>query len=558
MSETLTRGVQGVLRGLGLRSINAQFFFSYSLIFICAALTALALFLSDRDATQIDRAGAQRMLSQKMAKESILVAQGAIPLEALQSTIQRFEQSHRLLLQGDPSQGVAPLQQPEVQQRMRQVDQRWQQYRTVVLAVAQGDKQALSSLAGDSDALLGQVNEVTALVSADANRAASQQRWIALASTLAILVLVVLGRVTGMSWLMRQIDELRGRLEKVSQGDFSVPLNARYADNELGEITASYNRLLQQVGEMIEAVRRSAEQAAEHCNHMARMAAASAQNVQGQQAEIEQVATAMQEMLATSQEVARSTVEAAQAADLAESETSKGHAVMNVSVEAIRGLSGHVDGLAEVMQQLLADSAEIGRVLEVISSIAGQTNLLALNAAIEAARAGEQGRGFAVVADEVRSLAARTQTSAGEISGLIERLQQQAGRASEAMGESRQGSELTLQQIESAQLAFEHIVEAVQTIRGMATQIATAAEEQSQVADDMNRSLLSIASAAERAAQSTGETEQISQAVRQDMLELTGADRPLPPVNGAARATGPGYLTERSRRLPLEGASGAG
>jgi methyl-accepting chemotaxis protein len=195
---------------------------------------------------------------------------------------------------------------------------------------------------------------------------------------------------------------------------------------------------------------------------------------------------------------------------------------MNVSVEAIRGLSGHVDGLAEVMQQLLADSAEIGRVLEVISSIAGQTNLLALNAAIEAARAGEQGRGFAVVADEVRSLAARTQTSAGEISGLIERLQQQAGRASEAMGESRQGSELTLQQIESAQLAFEHIVEAVQTIRGMATQIATAAEEQSQVADDMNRSLLSIASAAERAAQSTGETEQISQAARQDMLELQG------------------------------------
>ena len=299
-------------------------------------------------------------------------------------------------------------------------------------------------------------------------------------------------------------------------------MNARYADNELGEITESYNRLLQQVGEMIEAVRRSAEQAAEHCNHMARMAAASAQNVQGQQAEIEQVATAMQEMLATSQEVARSTVEAAQAADLAESETSKGHAVMNVSVEAIRGLSGHVDGLAEVMQQLLADSAEIGRVLEVISSIAGQTNLLALNAAIEAARAGEQGRGFAVVADEVRSLAARTQTSAGEISGLIERLQQQAGRASEAMGESRQGSELTLQQIESAQLAFEHIVEAVQTIRGMATQIATAAEEQSQVADDMNRSLLSIASAAERAAQSTGETEQISQAARQDMLELQG------------------------------------
>ncbi len=316
---------------------------------------------------------------------------------------------------------------------------------------------------------------------------------------------------------MHRIGALRHRLELVGSGDFSQPLEARFDDDEIGRITHAYNQLLIQVGEMIRAVRESAQAADESCARMASMASVNSSNVREQQAEIDQVATAMNQMLATSHEVARSTVEAASAADTAERETSSGHAVMQVSVDAIRDLSRHVEGLSEVMQQLLADSEEIGRVLEVISSIAAQTNLLALNAAIEAARAGEQGRGFAVVADEVRNLAARTQTSAGEISGLISRLQAQAGRASAAMGESRQGSELTLQQIEAAQNAFEHIVDAVQTIRGMANQIATAAEEQSHVAEEMNRSLNRIGEVAEQSAHSSIETESTSQSINRSM-----------------------------------------
>ncbi|WP_438943595.1 methyl-accepting chemotaxis protein [Pseudomonas zhanjiangensis] len=271
---------------------------------------------------------------------------------------------------------------------------------------------------------------------------------------------------------------------------------------------------------MIRVVRQAAEEADGHCSYMAGLAAESARSVVGQQAEIDQVASAMQQMLSTSQEVARSTVEAAGAADIAERESCAGQAVMSGSVSAIRDLSGRVEGLSTLMQQLASDSQEIGRVLEVISGIADQTNLLALNAAIEAARAGEQGRGFAVVADEVRSLAARTQTSAGEISLLIERLQQQASRASEAMAESRRGSDSTLEQIESAQGALEQIVGAVRTIRGMTNQIATAAEEQSQVADDMHRSLTQIAGVATQAAASTRDTESTSQTITQRMEGL--------------------------------------
>lgn len=517
MSDTLARGTQRLLRGVGLRSINTQFFFSYSLIFLCAALTAGVLFTSDQDARQLDMAGAQRMLSQKMAKESLLVAQEALPLAKLEATLQRFESAHRLLVQGDQSQGIAAVELPAAQLLLRQVDQAWGRYRTLVLAVAKGDRDALQTLAADSESLLAASNEVVQLMSVEANRSASVQRWVALGSTLAILLLVVLGRVAGMSWLMRQLDELRGRLERVSQGDFSQKLAVDYADNELGQIGTAYNRLLQQVSDMIRAVRQAADEADGHCSRMAAVAGESARNVVGQQAEIDQVATAMHEMLATSQEVARSTVAAASAADTADSETGNGRTVMRSSVAAIRELSGHVDGLSELMLQLAADSQEIGRVLEVISAIADQTNLLALNAAIEAARAGEQGRGFAVVADEVRSLAARTQSSAGEISGLIGRLQQQTERAGQAMDESRRGSDATLQQIEAAQGALENIVGAVQTIRGMTNQIATAAEEQCQVADDMHRSLTHIAGVADQAAVSTRDTETTSQAITLSM-----------------------------------------
>ena len=372
MTSTLANVIQSLLRGLGLRTINHQFFFSYSLIFLCAALTAAVLFMSAKDASQIDMAGAQRMLSQKMMKEALLAAQGVGDKTAVDKTIQRFEQSHRLLLNGDRAQGIAPVELTNAQPHLQRVDQIWQRYRPAVQALAAGQSADVNAIATDSNDILAASNEVVLLISAEANRSASQQLWVALGSTLCILLMVVLGRVAGMNWLMLQIDELRGRLERVSQGDFSAPLQVRHADDEMGMITLAYNRLLGQVGEMIRGVRLAADEADGQCVRMANLAGDSARNVEGQQAEIDQVATAMNEMLATSQEVARSTVEAANAADVAEQETNSGSAVMNESVGAIRTLSGHVDSLSDVMQQLVQDSHEIGKVLNVISGIAEQ------------------------------------------------------------------------------------------------------------------------------------------------------------------------------------------
>ncbi len=223
-----------------------------------------------------------------------------------------------------------------------------------------------------------------------------------------------------------------------------------------------------------------------------------------QKGEVDQVATAMTEMSATVHEVARNATEAAEAAQRADEETGKGKMVVSQAIEAIDLLANEVNDAAQVIHRLEQDSDEIGAVLDVIRGIAEQTNLLALNAAIEAARAGEQGRGFAVVADEVRTLAQRTQQSTQEIQNMIERLQSGAQDAVKAMEQGRSRAQVGVEQAAEAGVSLETIAQAVGTISDMNTQIATAAEEQSVVAEEINLNIVSISDMADKIAGESG------------------------------------------------------
>lgn len=219
-----------------------------------------------------------------------------------------------------------------------------------------------------------------------------------------------------------------------------------------------------------------------------------------QQEETDQVATAMNEMTASVQEVARTATNAAEAARNADNEAKAGKQVVLETIQSIDTLASEVEKAAETLSELEADIGNIGAIVDVIRGITEQTNLLALNAAIEAARAGEHGRGFAVVADEVRTLAARTQSSTHEIEEMVERLQQGARAAVKVMNESRESAKTSVEKAASAGSALDTITAMISTMDEMSTQISNAANEQSSVAEDINRGIVNISQIADHTA----------------------------------------------------------
>ncbi len=316
-------------------------------------------------------------------------------------------------------------------------------------------------------------------------------------------------------------------MDKVAAGDMTVSYKAQSRD-ELGELGQVFNSTVQRIHDLIEQVGRTVVEVERQASQVHTVSAQSNQAVSGQRSQIEQVATAMNQMSATALEVARSAAAAVSSAHSVNQETANGRGLVQSQQGSIVKLAGEIDQSVAVINQLATDSQAISRVLEVIKSIAEQTNLLALNAAIEAARAGEQGRGFAVVADEVRTLAKRTQQSTEEIEQMISRLQGGVGAAVKAMGSSHQTAAGTVSQSEKVQQALENILGAVGLIVDQNQQIAAAVEQQTAVAHDIDQNIVEINRAGERTAEGANQTEDASRQLSSQVVvlkELIGAFR---------------------------------
>ncbi|MBX7274685.1 methyl-accepting chemotaxis protein [Pseudomonas sp. O39] len=292
---------------------------------------------------------------------------------------------------------------------------------------------------------------------------------------------------------------------RVAQGDLSQDITTTRRD-ELGQLQRSIGQMTVNLRGLVGGIGDSARQIASAAEQLSSVTEHSRVGVEEQKQETEQVATAMNEMLATSQEVARHAEQASNAAIEADQQASAGDQVVAEAIAQIEHLAQEMAHSSQAMQGLRQESQKIGSVLEVIKSVSEQTNLLALNAAIEAARAGEAGRGFAVVADEVRSLAQRTQQSAEEIEELIGSLQRGTQRVADIMDNSRSLTDNSVQLTRRAGDALANITRTVSVIQEMNPQIAAAAEEQTAVAEEINRSVLKVKDVSEQTSTASQET----------------------------------------------------
>ncbi|WP_313315815.1 methyl-accepting chemotaxis protein [Stutzerimonas nitrititolerans] len=293
------------------------------------------------------------------------------------------------------------------------------------------------------------------------------------------------------------------------EGDLTRRLEER-GRNEVAELGQAFNQFAEKVRRLVSEVAGSTSQVAAAAEEMSAITDEFNRDVAQQRHEIEQVATAMNEMTATVQDVARNAAQAAASAQAADREAQQGQQVVHETVSSIESVSVEVEHTASAIQRLEADSQSISAVLEVIRGVAEQTNLLALNAAIEAARAGEQGRGFAVVADEVRTLASRTQQSTLEIQQVIEQLQSGARNAAEVMHRGRAQVDSSVLQAQQAGSSLTSITSAVASISDMNVQIASAAEQQSAVSDEISQNVVNINQVADRVTEAAGQTAQAS------------------------------------------------
>ncbi|MEW8626106.1 MAG: methyl-accepting chemotaxis protein [Candidatus Thiodiazotropha sp.] len=333
------------------------------------------------------------------------------------------------------------------------------------------------------------------------------------------LVLISVLTIRGITTI---VGDLNSAASSMADGDLTVQCELMSQD-ELGQIIKAFNQMGLKFRNVITELKESTIQLASAAEETSVITGETSERIQQQQLETEQVVTAMNEMTMTVQDVAQNAGVADAAAQDADEKANEGITVAATALMATKDLADEVQQAADVIQKLETESENIGTVLDVIRGIAEQTNLLALNAAIEAARAGEQGRGFAVVADEVRTLAGRTQQSTQEIQGMIERLQQGAKEAASAMNQGQDKAKHSLTQVKSADSALNQINQAVVRIKEMNAQIATAAEEQGTVAEEINRNIVAINNLSTESAQGAEQTahastEQAQLAVRLDKL----------------------------------------
>ncbi len=321
--------------------------------------------------------------------------------------------------------------------------------------------------------------------------------------------------------LFRPLNRLISNMKSCGEGDLTVEIDSSGL-KDVAELSKGLEQLVHNLKEQVKLINNSSTDLTLASNQVSDITENTNEGILRQKTETDLVATAITEMTATVLEVAKNAADAAQAANAADEESEKGLQVVDKTISAINDLAAEVESASVVIQELEDDTAKIGAILDVIRGIAEQTNLLALNAAIEAARAGEQGRGFAVVADEVRTLASRTQESTQEIQSMIETLQKGSHNAVAAMNSNQAKAQETVTHANETSASLTVISQSIRTINDMNAQIATASEEQTAVTEEINRNIINISQIADETAEGARQTTESSKQLSSLAQQLLG------------------------------------
>jgi len=394
------------------------------------------------------------------------------------------------------------------QDAVRRIDAALKQFEQTVQAV----RNATADIARTRQEMTDQQGEIVRIsetlyksqIERMAIESAEARTWQITAVLLALLFGVLAAWIITRQ-ITRPLQDTLGAVQRIAEGDLTATVQVDRRD-EMGQLQQGIQYMANTLRELISGIRDSVAQIASAAEELSAVTEQTSAGANSQKSETDQVATAMHEMSATVQEVARNAEQASLAANQADGQARVGDQVVAEVISQIERVAAEVSRSSEAMDSLQQESNKIGSVMDVIKSVAEQTNLLALNAAIEAARAGEAGRGFAVVADEVRGLAQRTQKSTEEIEALIADLQNGTQQVATVMRNSRSLTDSSVELTRKAGDSLGSITQAVSNIQSMNQQIAAAAEEQSAVAEEISRSILSVRDVSEQTATASDET----------------------------------------------------
>jgi len=453
MRESIARLIQALFRMVGLRTLDRQFLASYAVL---AGIAVLGLIFTSfglrGEPSTVNLAQRQLNLVETLTGDLLLMREGMGDVQRLKEADARYNRWQNSLLEGNAAREMSGVDDPAVRQVLERAGRRWSEFLERAQILQRSPEQAdLTALAKTRKELRQSLQEAVSTLEASANEQLTTLRALGLTATALIVVLLVMGRFFGTTYLMQRIHQLRTHLMLVSDGDLAhpLPIASEERDNEIGQIFSAYNEMRQHRVDALQEIRNQAHAAGADSENLSMNADQITKNAEASSEGVDQVSHSVQEVNQVVQDVANNIAEVSQAASDSSQATHQGQ-------QTVQEAAGRLNDLKSAMSRVEDLTATI-------QNIAKKTDLLALNAAIEAANAGEQGKGFAVVADEVRKLAEQTGEATRQVEEVVNELRTHSDSSVSAMGEveSRMGD----------------VLNRIEDTDHRANQIASAAEE---------------------------------------------------------------------------------